>query len=239
MFQYSFGLALRARDYEVQFDRSALIEGTHREYSLEAFNTDITFGTPTGPIVYESSHRYNESMLVPVDPSTIIGYFQTERYLAGIEDEVRQTFTLRKPLSGHASRLRLEIETSNSVFLHVRRQDYVGLQHFHGMPTMEYYKAAVERIQDLIPDARIFVFSDDREYCRLNFPEYTVVEGTNKYEDLTLMKSCRHAVLANSSFSWWGCFLGDDQPDRICIAPRRWFTTNIDEEIARNRWIKL
>lgn len=239
MFQYSFGLALQARDYEVAFDRSALIENTHREYSLDAFNTNVKFAEPTGPIIYESSHRYAESMLTPVDPSTIMGYFQTEKYVTGIEDEVREVFTLRKPLSIHATALKLEIEDSNSVFLHVRRQDYVGLQHFHGMPSMEYYKTAVQRIQNLIPDIKVFVFSDDREYCRLNFPEYTTVEGTNKYEDLMLMKCCKHAILANSSFSWWGCFLGDNQPDRICIAPKRWFTANIDEEIARDRWIKL
>jgi len=240
LFQRAYGLALEARGYEVAFDKSALVPNTHREYSLDAFNTQVRFADPVEPIVYESSLLHRESMLLPTDPSTIVGYFQTEKYFSNIADKVRENFQIVLPLSDHALGLKEEILGSNSVFMHIRRQDYVGLQHFHGMPSKAYYERALDRIQMASGRLNIFLFTDDPEYCKANF-DYGVVEHTTKYEDLFLMSCCKHSVIANSSFSWWGAWLNPDR-ERIVISPKQWFNpaANMDDsDICPPRWERL
>ena len=247
LFQYAYGEALTARGYHVRFNKDSLTEGTHREYSL-GFLGDLPFGDVEGPRISESSMRYNEQYLKPTDPSTMFGYFQTEKYMAGIENQVRDKINnalwpQKTTLVGDAfASAYSEIYRSISIAVHVRRQDYVGLQTFHGMPSIDYYLSAVKQIQSQILPSRVFVFSDDREWCRQNLPsEWRVVEGTHKYDDLRLISACKHAVLANSSFSWWGAFLGDNQQGRIVAAPEKWFTDpNVDgSDIVPDRWIKL
>lgn len=240
MAQRAYGIALESRGYDVAFDKSVLIEGTHREYSLKEFS-DLRFAAPTKNFVYEgTSLKFNPSLLNPPDGSTIIGYFQSERYLQGIEDKVRQTFTFRTPLSSYTTNLKRDIENSNSVFLHVRRKDYVQHQDFHGLPTVEYYRKGLKYIHERRPfDRKIFIFSDDRDWCRENLPkDFTVVDGTNKYEDMQLMMSCKDAVIANSSYSWFGAWL-TDRPGKIVVAPHPWFQANIQEEIVPDRWVKI
>src|ERR1700686_2310415 len=85
LFQYAYGLALREMGYEVQYDRSSLVEGTHREYSLGYFGIEAATER-SGPFFYESSLRYNKANLSPVDPSTMVGYWQSEKYFVNISE---------------------------------------------------------------------------------------------------------------------------------------------------------
>jgi hypothetical protein len=113
------------------------------------------------------------------------------------------------------------------------------------MPDMAYYKEALALIQSYYVDSKVFVFSDDREWCLQNFMGYDVVQGTSKYEDLWLMAQCQHAVIANSSFSWWGAWLGDwgdSKSRRIVVAPKQWFNpaANVDaSDIVPERWLRI
>ena len=108
---------------------------------------------------------------------------------------------------------------------------------------MEYYSKGIEKIRQQHPNAKFFIFSDDKQWCRENFPEHTVVESTNHIDDLWLMSLCRHAITANSAFSWWGAWLGDEKPNRIVIAPQRWFNDPDAQarsgDIVPERWAKL
>jgi hypothetical protein len=239
MFQLAFAKALEAYGRVTQLDRSSLVEGTHREYSLWYFG-DYFFGRPEGSFISETSLRFNEDMLQPPDPSTLCGYWQSEKYFESVKNAVRQEFTPESPMRSQVEGLIDEIRHTNSVFVHVRRKDYVNLQHFHGMPTLAYYEEGLRRIEYVYPNTNVFIFSDDPEWCSQNF-NHRVVEGTTKYEDLRLMSACRHGVLANSSFSWWAAWLGDTQEDRMVVAPARWFAdpTVDDTDIVPNRWIKI
>ena len=243
-FEWAFGRALEAHGYEVGYDKSFLIEGTHREYSLGEYAI-LRFVEPTDLLVYENGHPFDITKLNPVDGSTMVGYWQTSRYFKGLEDKIRSDFNfhwMTQPISDIAHEPFHKIRLTTSVAIHVRRQDYVGLQNFHGMPGMAYYNRAIQYIRDNVLYPEFFVFSDDRDWCRENFPsDFHVIDETNKYEDLRLMANCKHAILANSSFSWWAAFLGDAQPDRHIICPKKWFTTpNIDDiDIAQPEWIKL
>ena len=242
MFQRAYGLALEARGRAVMFDRSYLVEGTHRAYSLEAFRSVIPITRhPQGPIISEKSLRFDLDMLHLPDPSIAVGYWQNEKYFLDIENKARQALSFRKPIVARAARLQEEIQNSNSVFIHVRRGDYINFQHVHGVLPMSYYQEAIQHVEASVPGAKIFIFSDDQEWCKKNF-KYPVVEGTDKYDDLKLMASCKHAIIANSSFSWWGAWLGDTHPSgRVVIAPKKWFVTDeVDgSDIVPQRWVRL
>ena len=246
LFQRAYGLALESRGYDVAFDTSALVEGTHREYSLEEY-FDLQLKSPVGQTIYEKSLRFDPQMLVPPDDSTLVGYWQSEKYVGDQADCLRHKFNrhwMFKPLQPHAKEINAEIYKSNSVFIHVRRQDYVSLQHFHGMPTIDYYREALRRIKSVSYEPKAFVFSDDPVWCYENFPkDFIIVRGTNKHEDLRLMASCKHAVIANSSFSWWGAWLGDNQLGRMVIAPKNWFAVEKDKaddtDIVPERWLRI
>ena len=247
LFQWAYASALSSRGYEVRLNKDSLVENTHREYSL-GFLGSQPFGDADNPRLSEGSMRFDEQYLNPPIPATMFGYWQTEKYFKPIEKFVRHKINTglwpeKTTLVGKAFASAYSvIYRSISIAVHVRRQDYVGLQSFHGMPSVDYYKAAVKQIQCQILPSKVFVFSDDREWCLENLPrEWNVVDGTNKYEDLKLMSSCKHAVLANSSFSWWGAWLGDNQAGRIVVAPKQWFADpNVDSsDIVPDRWIKI
>lgn len=242
MFQAAYGMSLINRGYQVNFDKSSLIEGTHREYSLDCFAV-LPFVESGGPAVYENGMRFNPDYLSPEDPCTMVGYWQSEKYFETVESQIRGLFNFE-----HTSRHSLvfnaiwnKVYHNDSIAIHVRRQDYVDLQHFHGMPSVEYYYNGIEFIRQHRLDTEVFVFSDDIAWCKENFPtDFHFVEGTNKYEDLQLMSSCNHAVIANSSFSWWGAWL-QQRYGGIVVAPRQWFADpNVDySDLVPQRWVKM
>jgi hypothetical protein len=236
MFQRAFGLALAANNYDVSYNL-----GRCTNYSLLYFES-LPLSAAIDSVISEESFRYNEKYLRPAMPGTMIGFWQSEKYFAHIADNVRRAFTFKTSTIESVSRLAARVRGPNSIFLHVRRGDYVNLQYYHGMPSLDYYKNGVRQIRAMNSDAEVFVFSDDRSWCRENFPsDYYIIEGTDKFEDLYLMSLCQHAVIANSSFSWWGAWLRDARPRRMVIAPAQWFTTpTLDtQDLIPDRWSKL
>jgi hypothetical protein len=137
----------------------------------------------------------------------------------------------------------------SAVSIHVRRGDYVsdaGTNRFHGTCSVDYYHDAVDRISGFAPASHFFVFSDGidwaKENLRLRQPVTYVDfnDGEKNYEDLRLMSLCKHHIIANSSFSWWGAWLNPN-PDKIVIAPKKWFndpSINTDDLIP-NSWLRL
>jgi hypothetical protein len=128
--------------------------------------------------------------------------------------------------------------------VHIRRKGFIDYPDFHGVLALDYYYTAIEHIRAKTGPTRFYVFADadDRSWCRENFPNCSVVEGTNKYEDIQLMASCKHAITANSSFSFWGAWLGDNKPDRIVIAPTKMFTDPSladDADMFPKRWRRM
>lgn len=228
MFQAAYALALKEKGYQVQLDRSSLVEGTHREYSLGYFGIEAV-QEATGPHDYERSLRYDSNHLCPPDPSTLIGYWQSEKYFANISEKVRTVLKFQDfgP-------------DLNAIAIHVRRQDYVDLQHFHGMPGLDYYREGIAYIRKKTGfNLPVRVFSDDHQWCVENLPsDFTIMNGGNKYEDLKLMAACDYHVIANSSYSWWGAWLSRD---RITVAPKAWFSDpNVDySDIMPERWVKM
>lgn len=177
------------------------------------------------------------------------GYWQSERYFASVAAEIRERFRFLPEPDEKSRRLIAEMEGCASVSLHVRRGDYVRnavAKRVHGVNLQSYYPAAITEIYKLVANPRFFVFSDEPDWvaAHLALPPSAILvnhnRGENSFRDMQLMSHCRHHILANSSFSWWGAWL-NPRTDKIVVAPRRWF--NVDDFDTRDLycpgWIVL
>jgi hypothetical protein len=181
--------------------------------------------------ILEKGFAFDPEVLRSPDDVYLEGYWQSEKYFTSIEGLLRREFTIRHSLSGRNQEIAARIAGCNAVSLHVRRGDYVSnpdSSRVHGVCGADYHQAAVRRIAEVVPQPHLFVFSDDPQWAagnlHLDHPA-TIVTGNDirrDYEDLHLMSLCKHHIVANSSFSWWGAWL-DTNPDKIVIAPERWF----------------
>lgn len=176
------------------------------------------------------------------------GYWQSEKYFAGVTDVIRADFTFRQPLSAANAEVVGRIGQTAAVSLHVRRGDYASnprTQAAHGLCSPEYYRAAVRYVVERVAAPEFFVFSDDIAWARDNldigFPCHYIGHnrGAESYNDMRLMNLCRHHILANSSFSWWGAWL-NPRPDKIVVAPGEWFANgNHVEDLFPTGWVTL
>lgn len=167
-----------------------------------------------------------------VDPCYLIGYWQSERYFSEIADLIRADFTFRQPVASCNAELIKQIRSVSAVSLHVRRGDYAKNQKTtakHGLLSIKYYTAAINRISEEVETPHYFVFSDDLDWVRrhLDIPQPATYvshnQGAESYNDMRLMSLCEHHIIANSTFSWWGAWLNPSD-DKVVVGPRRWFT---------------
>lgn len=132
------------------------------------------------------------------------GHMQSERYFKNIEGVIRELFTM-------------EGEPTDDVAIHIRMGDYVTSEGYHPVCSREYYDEAIR----LMGDRNYVVFSDDPDKAQQMFPNWEVDRGSTR-EALRRMMWCKDFIIANSTFSWWGAWLGWDINKRV-IAPRKWF----------------
>jgi len=155
------------------------------------------------------------------------GYWQNPLYFEKTSSTLRNDFSLDAAKLNHPELLK-DISDKNSVAVHVRRGDFLNPEtnKIHGTLPLEYYKQAVEMISGSVRDPFFYFFSDDIAWCRTNFTGVNFIFASNpshsEVDDLCLMKSCKHQIIANSTFSWWGAWLNTN-PDKIVIAPKNWF----------------
>lgn len=189
-------------------------------------------GIPLSDHYYKERHFHYDPDLTKAGQDLYLdGYWQSEKYFAGYRDDLLKAFTLKTDLHKQTLRYRKMIEESEAVSLHIRRGDYVSNPHtnsIHGTCSLEYYKKAVSRIAQRVEDPHFYIFSDDLAWAKENLTfikEITFVELDEEipdHEEMYLMSRCRHNIIANSSFSWWGAWLNRN-PQKTVIAPRQWF----------------
>lgn len=178
----------------------------------------------------------------------LTGYWQSEKYFSHMAATIRSDFNFILPLSEKNAQLAEQISQVNAVSLHVRRGDYVQnptTLATHGIATLDYYQAAIKTLADSITEPYFFIFSDDIAWAQANlkiaFPCRYINhnQGLESYNDMRLMSLCRHHIIANSSFSWWGAWL-NPSADKVVIAPKQWFAnqTNTHDLLPQN-WIRL
>lgn len=139
------------------------------------------------------------------------GYFQSEKYFQHCKTELINSLQFKQEW-----KVPLNIETKNLISIHVRRGDYVGNAH-HPVVNIDYINAAKKHF----PNKKFIVFSDEIEWCRDNNIGDYYANSNNHYIDLYQMTLCSGAIIANSTFSWWGAYLS---PKQKVVAPSKWFS---------------
>lgn len=220
------------------FDLAATV---HKPYARRVFLGKNSLRPDASKKTYvETVWGFNPEVLDLGDGAVLHGFFQSEHYISPIADTIKADLRLKK-LSNNGMRDRLEnrIRESNSVALHIRRGDYLTTDLLH-VCNLEYYTKAVSHMRRLVNDPTFFIFSDDMAWCRdqIKLPDCVYVElgGARKQpiDDFHLLGCCRHAIISNSTYSWWAAWL-NSRSDSVVLTPYRWFTDPVmNTEAMRN-----
>lgn len=204
-------------------------------------------GAQTSKYFIENKFSYNQNIKKVGKDCYISGYWQSQKYFNFIEDIIRKDFTFHKPLEGKNIEIANRIEKSNSISLHIRRTDYFTSS-VHHICSLDYYNKAVEIVSTKIKNPHFFVFSDDINWAEENLKlpyEMTFITDNNaekSYIDMQLMSICKHNIIANSTFSWWGAWLNSNE-NKIVIAPKIWFVgksmNNQTNDLIPEKWHRI
>lgn len=196
----------------------------------------------------EKSFSFDNKVLQLGKNVYLKGYFQSEKYFLPAKDIIRKDFRFKKNLLSHLTEFAAQLQNKNSVAVHIRRGDFSAnpeIAEYHGTLEKDYYERAIRVIRSKMEDPTFYFFSDDIKWVSENLlvPGSTVISGTitkNHFEDLYLMTQCRHNIIANSSFSWWGAWLNDNM-NKVIVCPERWFNNGPKDtqDIIPNGWIKI
>jgi hypothetical protein len=201
------------------------------------------------PILYskvianESGHNFMKEFYSFPKDVYLNGFWQSEYYFEPVEELLRKEFTLKQNLIGENLLLADQIDNCNSVSLHVRRGDYISnkeAQEFHGSCSLEYYEKAIATLKQK-GNVEVFVFSDDISWAKENIKTdkiHFITQNNPGHIDMHLMSLCKHNIIANSSFSWWGAWLNQN-PEKTVVAPKNWFTDVHLKDIYPKDWIVI
>ena len=179
----------------------------------------------------ERDFFYNPKFFQVKQPVYLDGYWQAYEYSQTYEAKIRSEFTFRGQLDELNYEISKQICTTNSVSVHVRRGDYLSNSAssvVHGFIGTDYYNKAIQLVKDRVSSPHFFVFSDDINWAKSNLPLNSNAvfvshnTGLTSFEDMRLMSMCKHNVIANSTFSWWGAWLNINL-NKIVVAPKNWF----------------
>lgn len=167
---------------------------------------------------------YNPEIMNTGDNVYFDGYWQSEKYFKNISEIIINEFSLKNDFQINSKDYLNIINGSNSVSIHVRRGDYLTTPNILNLD-LNYYKKAISIVNKKINNPKFFLFSDDLNWCKGVFKflgsDVNFVQGFDDFESLGLMKACKHNIIANSSFSWWGAWLNRNT-EKIVIAPDKW-----------------
>lgn len=267
MFQYAFGQNFA----DVLYDISAYDTYEKRAFDLKLYNINRTFADKKQTHKYlkktklpkfirkwlhlpkyknittEKQINYYDPNLLKTEDTYFEGYFQTEKYFCNIRDKILHEFTLLAPLDKPNEDLLNRIKSTNSIAVHIRRGDYLNPKVPLILLDKNYYKKAMDYLAEHVKNPHFYIFSNDYDWVRENIvSNYTqtivdINDENHGYFDLELMRNCKHNIIANSSFSWWGAWLNQN-PNKIVIAPKQWFKPTAKEcytDMIPDNWHKI
>lgn len=273
LFKYAAGLRLAHKhNTELKLDIAPyLLERTTWPfYALDQFNISATAATPEeieylkNSFVGEEQNSIDCIFMPEVldypDNVYLDGYWENERYFADIADIIRREFTLKVPFGAKAQHWQKKILSAEcSVSMHFRHGDFLLFDNdLYALLPLDYYHTCIDILKREYKNMTAFVFSDDIQWCkanlRLDLPTEYVSgggDGTTDVEELHLMSLCKHNIIANSTFSWWGAWLNQN-PDKKVFVPilssivgtnktYRHFSAERNENspLQTDRWIKV
>ena len=243
MFQYAHAMSVAKKfNLELKLDLSwfLLNEEEERPFRLSEFEGFRWTQATEGELAFFDSRKgkllnwWNKFLvrrwLKPIDKvclgSPRLRFYQGERFFKGFESSVIGCFRF-PPLQSEAGRRTAALirRQPEAVALHVRRGDYLWNRNKSNIVTSAYYIKAMEFLGTKVLNPSYFVFSDDILFCKNFFHGENIyfVEGcASEIEEMHLMTLCHHSIIANSTFSWWGAWLGDNK--RFVVAPYKWYS---------------
>lgn len=260
MFEYAFFLSCKKKRTGIKLNTALYqIDPMHNSYMLEK-----TFGVPSSyvagnnffsvfwtrllykykftKLVYSERPMKYDSSIYDAKQKYYSGVFINSKYFDDIKKDIHEAFIFRG-IDVRIELLSQKMQTEESVSIHIRRGDYLN-NPLYAVCTEEYYRRAIEKVNDIISTPQYYVFSDDPDWCvsfmnkfKVNYKIITDNVGSNCYKDMYLMSQCKHNIIANSTFSWWGAWLNNSE-GKIVIAPNKW-TINIPMEKPQNCWYML
>lgn len=186
--------------------------------------------------------------LLDVTGGFIAGMHQSYRFSELIREELLESFRFSTQREDKLKSLAENIEKENAVSVHVRRGDYISkryVPYYGNICTEKYYKNAIEYMKRNVKDCKFYFFSDDIEEVKKQYgmenAEYIEKAMFDDYEDwydMYLMSVCKHNIIANSTFSWWGAWL-NQHGGKIVVAPPKWINTCDYQDIYPKEWIQI
>lgn len=251
------------------FGCSSMGKSTQRDFELEQYNVVARLPSKLETFSFLlhrknlsflgnkiRSLRYTKECYLGIDatldcfsPNAYLdGYWQNLCYLHRYSSYIRNDIRLKTPILEEDLFFADEIVKSNSVSIHVRRGDYISnvdSMRVHGVCGLDYYKRAIDLLASRYENLTFFVFSDDLPWARENLSfikNVFFVGGASDKKcahDIRLMSMCKHHIIANSTFSWWGAWL-NDHVNKVVIAPSRWYADgrNVDE-LFPPHWLRV
>lgn len=224
------------------------ISVTHRDYLLHNYNIELKNLGFLGTILRklktdilktlktihnQKSFQYDEIVLKS-DNCYLVGNWANPQYFTELESILRKEITLRGPISDSMQAVQKLINDSESVFIHVRRGDYLKYPEKFVLLPVSYYEEAIDIIRKKLNNPTFFIFSDDLDFVKENLAKAVGENvvwvgdfGLRDYEELILMSKCHHGIIANSTFSWWGAYLNANK-HKIIIAPKEFRVDKVD-----------
>jgi hypothetical protein len=242
MFQYANLLGVKYKlGYDIhltknQIDTSMLVESFDLKECV-LLDVEEIYNNET---YLENCHCFDPNVFKVDDNTNLRGYFQTEKYFSHCADVVKKEFTFKESIVSNCEILLKELKNKNLVSIHVRRTDYLSLTHIHGKFNLDYYKQAIDLFTE--PNTFFVVVSDDINWCKNNFQyENFIFSNGDTNFDLCLQSKCNHHIISNSTFSWWGAWLGENKNKKV-VAPKKWFSDSFEYsyvDIVPYNWIKI
>ncbi|AGY81957.1 alpha-1,2-fucosyltransferase [Carnobacterium inhibens] len=174
-----------------------------------------------------------------------IGFWQDVLYLQSVEEEIKEAFNFKNVAIGKQNLELISLsESVESVSVHIRKGDYANNSDLSDICDLEYYEEAMKIIDSKVSEPLYFIFSDDIEWCKQKFGkrdnliyvDWNIAKKS--YIDMLLMSKCKHNIIANSTFSWWGAWLNNNSK-KIVICPKTWDRKKNENHLLLNDWIAI
>ena len=230
MFQYAAAKGVASKldvPFMIPNHRQVFDDGIGNRYTILLFNAfKLTSASLLGTLrtenyVQENGFTFNKDLfkIDKTENCSLYGFFQTEKYFKHIEKQIRKDFTFKDEIKDECDDLIKQF--TNPIALHIRRGDFVWNNKNHPPLGLDYYESALKLFDS---DREAIIFSDDTEWCKeqelFANDRFAVAEGGDQFYDLCLMSMCDDFIIANSTFSWWGAWLGNRGK---VVAPKQWF----------------
>ncbi len=257
LFMYALGRCLANKhNTELKLEINDYLQSKdshHNNYKLGAFNVQENFATSEEiknmkfiNQDWKNAWVFISEILETPDNIYLKGWWQSEKYFLEIEKILRHELTLKNPLTKKSAEWQEKILSANcAISMHVRHGDYLSyfMRYNHRLLPPKHYAICLNELKKNFSDITVFIFSDDVQWCKENL-KFDVptefVEGCEyDYEELYLMSLCKHNIITQSTFSWWGAWLNQN-PNKKVFAPYPWhMVPPYGEDIIPATWLKV